>query len=64
MDNLSENKFLEKYNELCGHEVNIFLYFKYPEIFNKYVKDLIKYKFEKTFIDYFLLDDYETLIQF
>ena len=59
-----ESEFLEKYNEICGHEVNLFLYFKYPQIFEKYVKNNIKYKFEKTFIDYFLLDDYETLIEY
>ena len=63
-DKFNEEEFLEKYNEVCGHEVNLFLYFKYPKIFNKYVKDILKYKFEKTFIDYFLLDDYETLIQY
>ena len=63
-DKFNEKDFLEKYNEICGHEVNIFLYFKYPKIFNKYVKNIIKYKFEKTFIDYFLLDDYNTLLQY
>ena len=67
--NLNENKFneeefIEKYNEVCGHEVNLFLYFKYPKLFNKYIKNILKYKFEKTFIDYFLLDDYETLLQY
>ena len=59
-----ESEFLEKYNEVCGHEVNLFLYFKYPKLFEKYVKNIIKYKFEKTFLDYFLLDDYETLIEY
>jgi len=60
----NESEFLEKYNEICGHEVNLFLYFKYPKLFEKYVKNIIKYKFEKTFIDYFLLDDYETLLEY
>ena len=60
----NEEEFLEKYNEVCGHEVNLFLYFKYPKLFEKYVKNIIKYKFEKTFIDYFLLDDYETLLEY
>ena len=60
----NESDFLEKYNEVCGHEVNLFLYFKYPKLFEKYVKNIIKYKFEKTFIDYFLLDDYETLLEY
>ena len=63
-DKFNETEFLEKYNEICGHEVNLFLYFKYPELFEKYVKNIIKYKFEKTFIDYFLLDDYETLLEY
>ena len=63
-ENLNEEEFLEKYNKVCGHEVNLFLYFKYPKLFNKYIKEIIKYKFEKTFIDYFLLDDYETLLQY
>ena len=63
-DKFKEEEFIKKYNEACGHEVNLFLYFKYPKLFNKYVKDILKYKFEKTFIDYFLLDDYETLLQY
>ena len=63
-EKFNEEEFLEKYNEVCGHEVNLFLYFKYPELFQKYVKKILKYKFEKTFIDYFLLDDYETIIQY
>ena len=63
-DKLNEEDFLEKYNEICGHEVNLFSYFKHPKIFNKYIKNIIKYKFEKAFIDYFLLDDYETLLQY
>ena len=63
-DKFKEEEFLEKYNELCGHEINLFLYFKYPKLFEKYVKNILKYKFEKTFIDYFLLDDYETLCEY
>ena len=63
-DKFNKEEFLEKYNEVCGHEVNLFLYFKYPKLFEKYVKNIIKYKFEKTFIDYFLLDDYETLCEY
>ena len=63
-DKFNEEEFIEKYNEVCGHEINLFLYFKYPNLFNKYIKGILKYKFEKTFIDYFLLDDYETLIQY
>jgi hypothetical protein len=61
---LNEEEFLKNYNEVCSHEINLILYFKFPELFNKYVKNILKYKFEKTFIDYFLLDDYETLLQY
>jgi len=64
LDKFNEKEFINNYNEVCGHEINIFLYFKFPELFNKYVKNNLKYKFEKTFIDYFLLDDDETLIQY
>ena len=60
----NEEEFLKNYNEVCSHEVNLILYFKFPDLFNKYVKNILKYKFEKTFIDYFLLDDYETLLQY
>ena len=63
-NNFNEEEFLEKYNQVSGHEINLFLYFKYPKLFNKYVKNILKYKFEKTFIDYFLLDDYETLMEY
>ena len=63
-DNFNEEEFLEKYNQVCGHEINLFLYFKYPKLFEKYVKNILKFKFEKTFIDYFLLDDYETLLEY
>ena len=64
LDRFNEKEFIDNYNEVCGHEINIFLYFKFPELFNKYMKNNLKYKFEKTFIDYFLLDDYNTLIQY
>ena len=64
LDNFNEKEFIDNYNEVCGHEINIFLYFKFPELFNKYVKNNLKYKIEKTFIDYFLLDDYDTLYQY
>lgn len=57
----NEKEFIRNYNEICVHEIN---YFKIPELFNKYVKNYLKYKFEITFIDYFLLDYYDTLIQY
>jgi hypothetical protein len=63
-NNFNEEEFIGKYNQVCGHEINLFLYFKYPKLFDKYVKNMLKYKYEKTFIDYFLLDDYETLLDY
>ena len=62
--NFNEEEFIENYNQVCGHEINLFLYFKYPKLFDKYVKNMLKYKYEKTFIDYFLLDDYEKLLDY
>ena len=63
-NNFNEEEFIENYNQVCGHEINLFLYFKYPKLFDKYVKNMLKYKYEKTFIDYFLLDDYEKLLDY
>lgn len=60
-DKDDEKFFLENYSNLISHEVNVFIYFKYPALFEKIVKPIIKYKFEKTFIDYFLLNDIDTL---
>ena len=48
---------LEKLTEYFSHEVNIYLYFHHNDFFNKYVFPIIKYKSEKTFIDYFLIND-------
>lgn len=60
-DKDDEKKFLENYSNLISHEINVFIYFKYPGLFETIVKPIIKYKFEKSFIDYFLLDDIDTL---
>ena len=43
LDEFNEKEFVRNYNEVCGHEINIFLYFKFPELFNKYVKNILKY---------------------
>ena len=48
---------LEKLTEYFSHEINIYLYFHHNEFFNKYIFPIIKYKSEKTFIDYFLIND-------
>ena len=52
---------LEKIGQYFSHELNIFLYFHHNDFFNKYIFPIIKYKSEKTFIDYFLLNDTEKI---
>ena len=56
-DNLKLPEKLEKLTEYFSHEINIYLYFHHNDFFNKYIYPIIKYKSEKTFIDYFLLND-------
>ena len=56
-ENLKLPEKLEKLTEYFSHEVNIYLYFHHNDFFNKYVFPIIKYKSEKTFIDYFLIND-------
>lgn len=48
---------LKKYDKNAGHELNLFVYFKDKEFFGEVVKPHLANKYEKTFIDYFLLDD-------
>ena len=63
-DNLKLPEKLEKLTEYFSHEVNIYLYFHHNEFFNKYIFPIIKYKSEKTFIDYFLLNDTEKIKEY
>ena len=56
-ENLKLPEKLEKLTEYFSHEVNIYLYFHHNDFFNKYVFQIIKYKSEKTFIDFFLIND-------
>ena len=56
-ENLKLQEKLEKLTEYFSHEINIYLYFHHNEFFNKYIFPIIKYKSEKTFIDYFLIND-------
>lgn len=43
------------------HELNLFIYFKDRFFFDSTVKPLLECKMEKTFIDYYLLSDYDKL---
>ena len=56
-DNFNLQEKLEKLTQYFSYEVNIYLYFHHNEFFLKYIFPIIKYKSEKTFIDYFLIND-------
>ena len=63
-DNLNLVEKLDKITQYFSHETNIYLYFHHNDFFNKYIYPILKYKSEKTFIDYFLLDDKEKIKEF
>ena len=63
-NNLNLNEKLEKITQYFSHETNIYLYFHHYDFFNKFIYPILKYKSEKTFIDYFLLDYKEKILEF
>ena len=63
-DNLNLKEKLEKITEYFSHEINIYLYFHHYDFFIRYILPIIKYKSEKTFIDYFLLNDTEKIKEY
>ena len=63
-ENLKLPEKLEKLTQYFSHEVNIYLYFHHNDFFNKYVFPIIKYKSEKTFIDYFLINDNDKIKEY
>ena len=54
----------KKYDEFASHELNIFIFFKDRVFFNNYIYFFLQNKIEKTFIDYFLLNDSSQLNEF
>jgi len=64
MDELSEEEKKNKITKFFSHELNLFLYFKYPDLFQKHILPILKFKAEKTFLDFFLLGDFENLTKF
>lgn len=60
-ENEEKNK---KYSNFCCHEVNLFIFFKDPEYFRAVVRPFLQNKMEKSFIDYWLLEDYEKIKSF
>jgi hypothetical protein len=63
-NNLNLSEKLDKLTEYFSHETNIYLYFHHNDFFNKYIYPILKYKSEKTFIDYFLLENKEKMSEF
>jgi len=61
---MNETERLRVFSKSFCHEFNIFLYFKYPDLFKCYVHPVLKYKIEKTFVDFFLLEDKQNLLKF
>eukprot|EP00005_Dracoamoeba_jomungandri_P005861 CAMPEP_0174259848 /NCGR_PEP_ID=MMETSP0439-20130205/8626_1 /TAXON_ID=0 /ORGANISM="Stereomyxa ramosa, Strain Chinc5" /LENGTH=2151 /DNA_ID=CAMNT_0015343913 /DNA_START=9 /DNA_END=6464 /DNA_ORIENTATION=- len=61
---LSEEEKRKKHKEFASHELNFFLYQKDREFFDAVVRPELEIKTEKTFMDYFLLQDMEFLHQF
>lgn len=56
-----KNKLLSRYS---SHELNFFIYKKDPEYFRKVVKPYLQNKMEKTFIDYYLLEDTPNILKY
>jgi hypothetical protein len=56
----SEEKCKLAYKHLC-HEFNFFQKMKDNHFFESTVRPLIQCKMEKTFVDHYLLDEYETI---
>lgn len=47
-----------------SHELNLFICFKDPAYFETFIKVYLINKFEKTFIDYFLLRNKSKLLEY
>ena len=62
-NNLKLNEKLEKITKYFSHEINIYL-FHHNDFFNKYIYPILNDKCEKTFIDYFLLNDIQKINEY
>ena len=57
----SENEKNARLSKYFSHEFNLFFWAKDREFFDKNIKPMIRFKCEKTLIDYFLLNDHDEL---
>eukprot|EP00826_Nyctotherus_ovalis_P061594 TRINITY_DN877_c0_g3_i1.p1 TRINITY_DN877_c0_g3~~TRINITY_DN877_c0_g3_i1.p1 ORF type:complete len:1387 (-),score=537.00 TRINITY_DN877_c0_g3_i1:3078-7238(-) len=56
-----KNKMTSRYG---SHELHLFLYKKDPEYFNKVIRSYLLNKMEKTFTDYYLLEDFDMMVKY
>jgi Ca2+-binding EF-hand superfamily protein len=56
-DRLTLKEKLQKYDEFTSHELNLFLYAKDPRFFAEVARPFLAEKFEKTFVDKWLLEE-------
>ena len=61
---LSDEDKNKKYNKYICHETNIFIYFKDREYFDRVIRPFIQNKMEKSFVDYYLLEEYDQLAEY
>ena len=61
---LSADEQLKKYDKFASHEFHLFTYFKDRDFFEMVIKTHIVNKNEKSFIDYFLLEDKTAMRKF
>ena len=55
---------LKTFSKYSSHELNFFLFKKDREFFDKVVKELISNKLQKTFVDYYLLESTDKVVEY
>ena len=63
-ESLSAQDKLRKYDKFASHELNLFVYFKDREFFNQTVLPFLHNKIEKSFVDYFLVDNVKQIQEY
>jgi hypothetical protein len=63
-NSFSEEEKDKKYNKYVSHEVNVFLYFKDREYFQKKIHPFLLNKMEKSFVDHYLLGNKEIVLKY
>lgn len=61
---LSNDEKNRYYSDLMSHELNVFLKFKDTEYFESTVRGILSNKMEKSFIDFYVLDKFDEIVEF